>query len=601
MKNVFFSILVLFMLAFSMLGNVNLVKADIAGVTVSNPVVSPQKLVLGQPALEIVEVTVTITNNNIVLLPVELRVTSNIPTNANGEPLQVEPLQVNNVVIVDGILDPLDPQQTIEASFEITKRPNTVAGTYNGAITITELLAGVPTVNTIVKDYSVIVESLNKKLSATGLNEDSEFEIISEEDNTVAEEITLQNIGNVELSGLSFKVSGTFTDGTETIGLKAKFGSDANALYQDIVLDQALPMLGIVLAPQATSPILSTSPISLQVHVPQDLNLDTYTGNIVILDSVNQPILTIPLVLKIEPEICSEGIIGNLKFDITDPDNGDDFKIGDEIPISVEVDNKDNKDLNVVVEAILYDLDRAKKIESIESDSLEIEKGTAEDFDLTMIVPNDEDIDPDNNYILYIKASEDGDENLNCVYKSIDVDLERDDDDVRITTLTVTPSIASQGSMVSFSILVENIGTDDQKDAYIKLTSTELGLDLMSSRFDVKKYDKSGNDRVETLTFTVPVDKTARDYTIEAFVYDSSGRQFDNGYVVGKLTVQGEAVAPPGEQPPVVVNPPVTGPGTYTTGRSVFDSFDTKTLFIVGDIVLVILAVLFLILIFRRR
>ena len=67
------------------------------------------------------------------------------------------------------------------------------------------------------------------------------------------------------------------------------------------------------------------------------------------------------------------------------------------------------------------------------------------------------------------------------------------------------------------------------------------------------------------------------------------------------MTVQGEAVTPPGEQPPVVVNPPVTGLGTYTTDGSVFDSFDTKTLFIVGDIVLVILAVLFLILIFRRR
>ena len=63
MKKIFFSILVVFMLTFSMIGDMNLVKAAIPNVVVSSPTVSPQKIILGAQGLEQVRVTFTITNN----------------------------------------------------------------------------------------------------------------------------------------------------------------------------------------------------------------------------------------------------------------------------------------------------------------------------------------------------------------------------------------------------------------------------------------------------------------------------------------------------------------------------------------------------------
>jgi hypothetical protein len=129
---------------------------------------------------------------------------------------------------------------------------------------------------------------------------------------------------------------------------------------------------------------------------------------------------------------------------------------------------------------------------------------------------------------------------------------------------------------------------------------------LKSNLFDLKKYDKSGNDQIETFTFTIPVDAVAKDYTIEAVVYFNNER--DTASSFGTLTVQAKTGAPGEEQPTTqeqVIAPttPTTGAGTYTpTTRSILsDLGSTKTLFIIGDIVLVILAVLFLVLIFKKR
>jgi len=594
MKNVFFSIIVVFMLALSMLGNVEIANAESTNIDVGNLVYTPTIAVKG--INQVVDVTFRVANvdqidiNN--LLDLDITVSNpRLDGNPLGNSLIVGNLNPANIRDLAVGAEPRNVEFTVNIG------ANTVAGNYIGTIKVEDI-------NDAERDnfkeiqYTINVQNIDRRLSVSGLDENNEFVIVSEEDNTVTKEFTLQNSGNVDLSNLNFKLSGTFTDGTYPIGFKVKFGSDVNAVYQDVSLDQNLPIQNIVLTPT------QTLIVSLQVRVPDNIDLDTYTGNMFISDLGNNVVLsTIPLIIKIEPEICSDGIVGNLRLTINNPDKGDDSKIGDEISIETEVENKENKDMDVIVEAVLYDLDRAKKILTVESDSVEVEKNSKEDIDFTMIVPNDEDIDPDNTYILYIKAYEDGDEDVNCIYKSVEVDLERDDDDVIISSFIINPTIVSQGEMVSFRVEAENIGTDEQKDSYIILRNTELNLNLKSNLFTLKKYDKSGKDYIITQTFTVPADAVAKDYTIEAVVYYNNGRDSKNSF--GTLTVQTktaegtETVETEGTQGIT----PTTGAGTFQpTGASIFDKLgDTKTLFIIGDIVLVILAVLFLVLIFKKR
>ena len=581
MKNVFFSVLVLFMLAVSMIGNVD-VEAAIPNVVVSDPSYSPQRMILGVQDLETVRVSFTITNNRGDQIFYDVVATN--PTNQAGNPLNVGAITISSQNNIDTV------------SFSVTKNPNIVAGSYNGIITVTELDAadGNPVAGSSEqKTYSIVIDTLNKRLSASGLNEDSEFEIVSEEDNIVTKELTLQNSGNVELSNLKIKLSGTFTDNIERITFKARFGSDVNALYSDIALDQALPIQNIILAPQATLPV------SFQINIPQDVDLDTYSGNILFLDSNDQTLLTVPLVVKVEPTVCSDGNIGNLKLTIDSPGRNEDFRINEEISIETVVDNKDNRDMDIIVEAMLYDLNKARKIDIAESESIDVSKGDADNFDFIMKVPNKEEIDPDNTYILYIKAFEDGDENKNCAYKSVEIDLERDNDAVIMNAFTINPVVALQESSVSFRIGVENIGTDEQRDSYIVVKNDELKLNLRSNLFDLKKYDRTENDKVELFTFTIPADAVVKDYTIEAVVYYNNER--DTASSFGTLTVQAKEVTTNTETTPTI-GTGTTGAGTYVPTKSIFSNLDsTKTLFIIGDIILVILAILFLILIFKKR
>lgn len=579
MKNVFFSILVVFMLAFSMLGNIDLISAQ--------PIVSLESLDY-DPDFAIKGI-----NNRV-------GVSFNI-VNTGNQPAVVTAITTTRpnkegsgfLDIPEGIIfqEEVQAQDDQSINFPVTGiNVDTVAGNYNAVITV-DIEGQEPQ----TLSYSINVQDSNPSVSSSV----TELVITSEEESVKTKEFTLTNSGNRNLNELTLKIEGgTFSDGTEIISFRAKFGND---VFRNVVLNTPLEMA-------SDMNVGSSSIVVIEATIPQNINLDNYAGRIIIADTqFAQATVTIPLTIRIEPEICKDGRLsngvvvdgpqtGDLRISIDNPDNNDDFKILDDIEIDGDVENKGSTDLDVVIEAILYDLDNNNEILTIESDSIEVDDGQSEGYDLIMQIPNDEDIDPDNTYMLYIKAYDDGNEDEFCNYDSIEVDLERDDDHVIMTSFTINPIVVQQERSVSFRVGVENIGTDDQRDSYIIVRNEELGLELRSNVFDLKKYDKSGNDYIFTQTFTIPANAEEKDYTIEAVVYYNNER--DTASSFGTLTVQDN-----GQKEEEIVTPPTTGPGTYTpTGASIFSSLDsTKTLFIIGDIILVILAILFLILIFKKK
>lgn len=615
MKNVFFSILVLFMLAVSALGNVNIAKADSSNIDLGNLVYNPTTAI--KTVNNAVDVTFRVANidqNPNAILNLGINV---LAPRLGGNPLgdvlvagNPNPTEILNLAV---------GAEPVSVTFRVSNiGANTVVGIYTGTIRVYDSddynVNDLPNSNYKDISYSISVQDLNPRITVSGLSVDNELVITSEEDKTRQKTFTIQNSGNIALNDLKFTISGgTFTDGTETIGLKVKF-DEANAVFNDVILGTPINM-----------PVLaagSSLNIILEARIPNDINLDIYSGNIGIASTAHaQATSTTPLLIKIEPEICSDGRMsdgvlvdgpqsGDLRISIDNPDDGDDFNVLDEMTIEGDVENKGNQDLDVIVEAILYDLDDNNKIISVESDSIAVDKSEQESYDITMIVPNDQDIDPDHTYILYIKASDDGNEDQYCNYDSIEVNLDRENDQAIINSFTITPTVAQQGSVVSFRVGAENIGTDEQKDSYIIVKNDELKLNLKSNLFDLKKYDKSGNDQVETFAFTIPVDAVVKDYQIEVVVYYNNER--DTASSFGTLTVQaktateGTGTGTTGTTETgttTTTATPTTGAGTFQpTGTSILSNLgSTKTLFIIGDIVLVILAVLFLVLIFKKR
>ena|SRR3989344_3026814 len=595
MKNVFFSILVLFMLAFSMLGNVNLVKAGSNNIVVSD--INPITAIKG------VDNSVQISFNvrNIDLLnELVVDITSTDPETSDHLNL----LNIQDNLIEDNI-NLVHGDQASQITFSVPISLDVIVGTYTATVKVQDT---VNVDNFVEKTYTIIVQDSNPSVSITGLT-DEELIFTGEEESTPENRFTIRNNGNRDLVDLRlvFPNEEEFVDpDSKEIIFRIKIG-DGDLGIVDLAQPVNLGALNIG----------GELIVLIRSDIQKDIELNTYKGEVLIKSLQFGDLSTglsddsFSLVIKVEPEVCNVGRVsdknpvnhegeGNIR--ITDLDVEEDtLNVGEDIQITVDVENKDSNKMDVVVEAMLYNLDQNKRIIGWEEIGAEtIEEGSEESFDYILKIPvNDEDIDPEDIYILYVKAYEDGKEKDNCNYYSIEIDIDREDDSVIVNEFTMTPNVVSLGEKILFSVGVLNIGNDKQDDVYITLTNPELKLNLKSTIFELDKYSKSSNDLSRTFEFTVPKDAEAKDYTIEARVDFRDGK--DSHYTTATLTVQGEAVTPPGEQPPVVVNPPVTGPGTYTTGRSVFDSFDTKTLFIVGDIVLVILAVLFLILIFRRR
>jgi len=473
--------------------------------------------------------------------------------------------------------------------------------------TITATITGQEDVTTL---YTISLENSDPSISVSGLAEGEEFVLTGEEGAIPEDTLTISNNGNRGLTDLQlvFPNNGEFADTEDEIDFSISIdGGDFN------VVDLSEPFdLDNINVDEDIS-------IAIRARIPETFDLNTYSGEVSIVSTQFADLSTgldndsFNLIVRVEPEICTDGRVsdgepvdnerqGNIQITDLDVDE-DNLNVGETIQVTVDVENTENQDLDVVVEAMLYNLNQNKKIIGWEEFvSEEIEKDTEESYDFDIKIPiDDEDIDPDDTYILYVKASEDGDEDKNCNYHSIEIDVDREDDDVRITRFIMTPIVVSPGEGLLFDIGALNIGTDEQKDVYIKLTSTELDLDMTSTVFDLDKYSKSGNSITRPFEFTVPSDVEAKDYTIEARVYFNNGK--DSQYTTATLTVQGEATPEPVVTQPVT-QPVTQQPGTYqpTTGASIFDSLgDTKTLFIIGDIVLVVLAVLFLVLIFKRR
>ena len=102
---------------------------------------------------------------------------------------------------------------------------------------------------------------------------------------------------------------------------------------------------------------------------------------------------------------CVNGTKGNIKVDIDEPGNNDEFLPRDKIDIEVNVENDEKEDLDIIVEAILFNIDDNEKIEKIKTDDFEVGDDDEEDIELELEIPDGE-INEDDDYILFVIAFE---------------------------------------------------------------------------------------------------------------------------------------------------------------------------------------------------
>ncbi|MAG78901.1 hypothetical protein CMI40_00815 [Candidatus Pacearchaeota archaeon] len=219
-------------------------------------------------------------------------------------------------------------------------------------------------------------------------------------------------------------------------------------------------------------------------------------------------------------DTCEDGEQGNLSISVKDPDDGDDFKPEEEIEIDVKVTNNGDDDKRIVVESILYNINEDDEEESDKSDSEKVKEDENENFDLVIDVPNN--FDDGDDYIIFIKAYEKGEEDTQCNFEIIDIDLEREDHDVIVEDVSLLPLINSPGGSIEVIVDVENVGGKDEDDVYIELTENILGISEKSELFDI---EKSGDDDTFSESFFIKIPENANkgDYDLNIKVVFDDG------------------------------------------------------------------------------
>jgi len=185
----------------------------------------------------------------------------------------------------------------------------------------------------------------------------------------------------------------------------------------------------------------------------------------------------------------------------------DDLELGDIIRIELNIKNNLGEDQDVKVEAHLYNLDKDKSEGDVDA-NIEIGKDRTRTLRMDLEIPDDLDLDDE--YALFVKASDDV-----CNQEYVSLDINRPESKVVISKFDI-PSIVSCGDSINVRVRVENIGSED-KDVVVSLKNNKLGLDEKSETFELEKFDED-DSKTKEFVFLVSGDTDPGSYDLVASV-----------------------------------------------------------------------------------
>ncbi len=441
-----------------------------------------------------VTVTVEVTNNGGTLIEtVNIEADDVVHTdNANYE-ISVSDVSIDSITDLDANGTENDTK-TQDFTFTLDSS-GLLAGTYEGKVYVSD---ATDSSDAQEVTYSFDIASVSSfTLSETDWN-------LEEPGNSDAElTFTLTNTGTTELTDLTVSYEGDTEDEDER---------QLTFEYTDLT--------DVILGPG------EEQQITINLGIEDNMDVGEYAGTFTIAVAEEVDDQTINFNLEVVPQICDVGVIGDLDFVDLDL-NDDEYRPGETIEIDVRVDNNADDDLEVVVEARLYNLETGKEIASIESDSFDIDEDEHEDFELELEIPYDADFENSDKIILYVFAYEDGNDEEHCEFVSEEIDLKREDHAVVITDVNFDPENNYEcGETVTLNVEVQNIGKKDEEDVYIRVKSSQLDLDMESTIFDLEDYSDKDNDYEDEFEFTISDDFGTGNLYIEVIVYFDDGDEY---------------------------------------------------------------------------
>ena len=313
--------------------------------------------------------------------------------------------------------------------------------------------------------------------------------------------------------------------------------------------------------------------------------------------------------------------------------DGDDIseeaKPGDTVEFTIQFANNFSNDDDIDIDNIdaQVTLEEIDDGDDLDEDAKEFDLKADDDKKVKVTFKIPLEVDEDTFNVL-IEADGDTDKNGSQEVKmELSLEVKKEDHEIRFLRNSVTPSEVKCGRTVQLSTGVINTGGDDEDGVVLEVSNTDLlgmsfreTFDLTNEAFDSdSKFQK-------TFSYNVPADTAPGSYPITSKVIFNDGRDVETetaDLVVGvcDVTAKKEAKAPEEEQKTeesavVVVKPTQTAqttqPGTAQTvsqpvlakpqQTSMFGSSNNfLSTLIVGEIALVIVAVIIIFAVMRRR
>ncbi len=387
--------------------------------------------------------------------------------------------------VINSLLDIANNSQSTQ-TFTV-QVPSLPAGVYQGSITVMDKN---DSDNNATQTYTLTINPVDD--FEVGSNS---IKIVGQPDTVKTINFNVKNTGSQTLT-FSFETENEFKDDDyDTIGIS--FSS----------LDPVAPG--------------ETAIATITADIDRMFDVGLYNTKVKVTGKNNgdEVVKEFDLAIEVEPQICSNGAVGDLVVVVEEPDDGEEFYPGEEMIIDAKVYNYYSRDVDAVVKAVLYDATENEKILTVESDDFEVDEDEHENIELKLEIPTTSSLDEDDDYYLYVKAYKKGDEDEHCDVAKVKVDIERKDNDVVVKKFNFDKDETVCGETVYATVTVENVGNDDQNQVYITLESDELNIKLESDMFSLGDYNDADNSHIETFTFALPAGSDVKDYTFYAIVH----------------------------------------------------------------------------------
>ena len=325
-------------------------------------------------------------------------------------------------------------------------------------------------------------------------------------------------------------------------GIQVTYKNNFNAQDLELVLTSGATLFG------TNGSGTETQILQFRARVPENLdavnqNFEEVAVNVATVQLMNGTTAITGSTFEVFMQRENNLVINNADLSVSgdqegldNNDNVKDVKPGDTMELELELKNEfsDRSQIDVTMKDIAatveinqgdLDIDEDQDVDDIDADN---EDTVTLNFDI------DEDADEDD-YDMFIMAEGRDEHGAKHGEKwKVTLEVQREDHDVqmkRIQVIDVSPPSLVCGDEVRFIVLAENEGTKDEKNVFVTVRQTELGIDLRSDPFNVEDFNSRDNDFTVTLLGQIPKDAAKGNYIGEVKTLFNGGKDENSEFV----------------------------------------------------------------------